>query len=96
MKLNLHWQVNYDSALKLSDFLRFYENAEDKKKNIEIGTCFNIKDFYILSTKRSPVMEILLNEFTWQGQVMSIIKRFVKEQIRQTIRSRGYINVLTE
>jgi len=41
-------------------------------------------------------MEILLNEFTWQGQVMSIIKRFVKEQIRQTIRSRGYINVLTE
>lgn len=32
MKLNLHWQVNYDSALKLSDFLRFYENAEDKKK----------------------------------------------------------------
>ena len=51
---------------------------------------------YIFKTKRSPVMEILLNEFTWQGQVMPIIKRFVKEQIRQTIRSRGYINVLTE
>lgn len=30
-------------------------------------------------------MEILLNEFTWQGQVMAIFKLFVKKQNKLTI-----------
>ena len=41
------------------------------------------KTSIIVTTKRFLVMEILLNEFTWQGQVMPIIKRFVKEYNKQ-------------
>lgn len=69
LKLSIFYILDLSKMLK----------TKKKAKLCVTGTCFYIQDFYIVSTKRSLVMEILLNEFTWQGQVMPIIKRFVKE-----------------
>lgn len=52
-------------------------------EHFALGTCFNKR--LLSPTERSPVMEILLNEFTWQGQVMAIFKLFVKKQNKLTI-----------